>query len=88
MVYARDARGSVVGRQLLAISEADQLVCFAVYGAARAELEPLFRAYDQALAAKLGLAIYKDDPSYEIDSILSRVWWDDHAWEELETEAS
>jgi hypothetical protein len=38
VVYARDRRGAVVGRQLLAISEADDLVCFAVYGTARIDL--------------------------------------------------
>jgi len=41
VVYARDPHGAVIGRQLLAISEADELVCFSVYATAGpALLEP------------------------------------------------
>jgi hypothetical protein len=80
VVYARDARGTVIGRQVVAISEAEQLVCFAVYSTAKRELlEPLFRDHDRAFAAKLALPLCSDD--YEIVSILSREWWDDSAWE-------
>jgi hypothetical protein len=80
VVYARDARGAVVGRQLVAISEAEQLVCFSVYGTAPRELlEPVFRDYDQAFAARLARPVCVDD--YEIASILSHAWWDDMAWD-------
>jgi hypothetical protein len=80
VVYARDARGAVVGRQLVAISEAEQLVCFSVYGTAPRELlEPVFRDYDRAFAARLGRPSCVDD--YEIASILSHAWWDDMAWD-------
>ncbi|HTR55615.1 MAG TPA: hypothetical protein VMJ10_33290 [Kofleriaceae bacterium] len=86
VVYARDKRGSVVGRQLLAISEADELVCFGVYGAAKIDaLEPLFREYDRAFASTLGLPLFGSSTSskeYEIATILSREWWDDTAWTE------
>jgi hypothetical protein len=87
VVYARDPRGSVVGRQLLAISEADELVCFAVYGTAKVEqLEPLFRNYDRVFASRLGLAVFGRADSaddYEIAPVLSREWWDDGAWHEV-----
>jgi hypothetical protein len=86
VVYARDTRGSVVGRQLLAISETDELVCFGVYGTAKVDqLEPLFRNYDRAFAARLGLAVFGRTDStrdYEVAPILSREWWDDGAWPE------
>lgn len=85
VVYARDKRGSVVGRQLLAISEADELVCFYVYGTAKIELEPLFRDYDQKLAARLGIPLFGErdpDEDYEIAHILSREWWDEPPWVE------
>lgn len=83
VIYARDARGSVVGRQLVAISEAEELVCFAVYGTAKPDqLEPLFRDHDRRFATRLGLSIYGDsasDDGYDIASILSHDWWDDTA---------
>jgi hypothetical protein len=84
VVYARDERGSVVGRQLIALSEADELVCFHVYAGDPRRLEPAFREFDRALAAHLRVATF--DPSteasyYEIASILSHDWWDDGAWD-------
>lgn len=79
VLYARDKRGSVVGRQLLAISEADELVCFSVYGTVGIDLlEPLFREHDLAFAAQLGLPRSSDE--YEIATVLSHAWWDDSAW--------
>ncbi|HEU0029872.1 MAG TPA: hypothetical protein VFQ53_04510 [Kofleriaceae bacterium] len=84
VVYARDARGAVIGRQLVAVSEADELVCFSVYGTASLErLEPLFRAFDQAFAAQLGLPLYGSDDEYVIATILSLDWFDDTAWREV-----
>ena len=76
VVYARDARGAVVARQLLAISEADQLVCFEVYGSRAANT--LFRAFDRAFADRLGLPI--SDGTYTIATLLSQTWVDDGAW--------
>jgi hypothetical protein len=86
VVYARDARGSVIGRQLLAISEDDELVCFQPYCHSHAHaLEPLFRQLDQAFSIRLGLPVFsrRNDPerSYEIGSILSQQWWDDFEWD-------
>ncbi len=81
VVYARDSRGSVVGRQLIALSESEELVCFRVYGAAKAELiQPLFREFDQAFAARLGVPVFNGSGECEIASILSHEWWNDSAW--------
>lgn len=82
VVYARDQRGSVIGRQLVTLSEAGELVCFHVYASSPAQLQPLFLEFDRALAAQLGVAMF--DPStaasqYDIASILSHDWWDDGA---------
>ena len=80
VVYARDPRGSVIGRQLVAMSEAGELVCFSVYGTIKpALLEPLFRAFDRAFAAALGCPVFGGD-DYEISAILSLEWWDDTPW--------
>lgn len=96
VIYARDQHGAVVGRQLVAISERNQLVCFAVYG--NANNQPLlaaFREFDRALAAKVKLPIYdkdaaatdsSNDEDYEIAVILSHEWWDDGAWQEKDEE--
>lgn len=82
VVYARDPHGTVVGRQLLALSEQEQLVCFEIYGTiAPALLKPLFLQYDRTLAAKLRLPLHNADPDqpYDIATILSQEWWDDTA---------
>ena len=62
VVYARDRHGAVVGRQLLAISQGDQLVCYSVYGnTSNKDLDRVFRAFDILLAAKLALPIFSDN---------------------------
>ncbi len=83
VVYARDKRGAVVGRQLVAISEADQLVCYEVYPlSAQKDLGAAFAEFDRQLASALGLPIYSraETEDYEIAHILSHDWWDDGAW--------
>ena len=84
VVYARDRRGTVVGRQLVAVSEDDCLVCFEVYPlGAQAALGGLFAAFDAALAAALGLPLHQPQSGleYKIACILSHAWWDDLAWD-------
>ena len=83
VVYARDARGTVVGRQLVAFSEDRKLVCFYVYPLdAQKRLGPLFAAYDRQFSEALGLPIYQPegDEDFEVAHILSHEWWDDSAW--------
>ena len=88
VIYARDTQGSVIGRQLIVLSEAEELVCFGVYGSARtAVMEPLFRQFDVAFAAKLGVRLFnRRSPDYEVASILSHEWWNDIALEDLQIE--
>ena len=84
VVYARDKCGAVVGRQLVAISEADALVCYEVYPLnAQDALGAAFREFDRRLAAALGLPLYSraETEDYEIAHILSHDWWDDGAWD-------
>ena len=84
VAYARDKRGTVVGRQLVAVSEADQLVCYEVYPLnAQKELGTAFAEFDAQLASALGLPIYSraETEDYEIAHILSHDWWDDGAWD-------
>ena len=84
VVYARDKRGNVVGRQLVAVSEADQVVCYEVYPlSAQQELGAAFAEFDRQLASALGLPIYSrtETEDYEVAHILSHDWWDDCAWD-------
>lgn len=91
VLYARNATGKVVARQLLAISEADELVCFALYPAhAGTDLKRLFAAANTAFRCQLGLPrfVAGDDREYNIAHILSHTWYDDGAWEGEEAPAS
>jgi hypothetical protein len=85
VLYARDKHGKVVGRQLVAISDEERLVCFSVYpkgGSVR--MKTLFRAYDIAFSEALGLPIHISrelGDGYRIEQVLSQDWYDDYAWD-------
>lgn len=87
VVYARDRSGRVLARQLLAIDERDRLVCFQVYPAnAGAALLRAFHAFGEAMAASLGIEVYRydDDDPYHVAIVLAEDWWDDGAWQDRE----
>lgn len=81
VLYARDARNTVVGRQLVAISREGELVCFSIYPrSASAALKALFREHDIAFAAALGVPLHRESPDgkgYRIDLVIASEWWDD-----------
>ena len=86
VLYARDRRGRVVARQLLAIADDDRLVCFSIYPLSSSPaMKSAFREYDQAFALALGIPLYDPaDPSdagYQVSSVLSVYWWDDNSWD-------
>ena len=87
VAYARDADGRVVARQLLAISERDELVCYSVYAADKGledevtAFDAMFLRFDRELAARLALPMARED--YEVAFILSHERWDDGVWEAL-----
>jgi hypothetical protein len=88
LVYARNDAGVVVGRQLLALSEDERLVCFHVYPVGTdSELQEAFARYDRDFAQELGLNVYSvgngEDRDAEIASILSQGFWNDGAWDLL-----
>lgn len=84
VVYARDAAGSVVARQLVAVSEAGELVGYWVYPAGvPASVAALFREYDERLAAHLGLPLCRHH-EYRVANVLSTYVWDDGLWGALE----
>jgi hypothetical protein len=81
VLYARDARRTVVARQLVAISREGELVCFSVYPrSTRPALKALFREHDAAFAAALGVPLHRDTPGgkgYTIELVIAHEWWDD-----------
>ena len=85
VLYARDQRGRFVARQLIAISDDDRLLCFRVYpNSAGERVKALFRDYDFALAAALGLPLYRPaeiDDGYQVTAVVSAYWWDDMVWD-------
>ncbi len=82
VLYARDAKGTVLARQLLTISEGGRLACHAVYPAAAGdELKRAFGDYDRAFAAALRVEVLAPGAEDETALLLSRSWWDDGAWD-------
>ena len=82
VVFARDARGNFVARQLLAISAEGKLVCFPVYVAdgTRDRWQPLFAEHARSLAWALGVSIHTTGP-YAIPRVIARAWYDDGHWD-------
>jgi len=82
VLYARDGHGSVIARQLVAISETDQLVPFSVYPQSTPIwLQLAFDQYDTELAAALGIPRVDPTERYSVENVLSHDWWDDGAWD-------
>ena len=86
VLYARDARGSVIARQLLAISRDDTLVPFAVYPPSTPPvLQSLFLDYDLAFAEALGLPLSEGVEEPEVEHVVSHSFWHDGAWSPMTT---
>ena len=80
--YAVNPKGTVLARQLVAISDADTLVSFNVYPLrANESLKELFREYDLRLAESLGIPLADSESDYDIAPVLSQQFWDDGVWE-------
>jgi hypothetical protein len=83
VLFARDAAGRFLARQLLAISEARTLVCFPVYPVdAPAPLTEFFRLCDHTLAQALRLPLQHPGGAYAITPLVCADWYDDGVWEE------
>jgi hypothetical protein len=81
VLYARDAQGTVVARQLVVISDAEELVPFSVYpDSAPPWLRRAFDEYDTDLATALGVPRADPTKEYGVEHVLSQDWWDDGAW--------
>jgi len=86
VLYARNRQRRVVGRQLLAISDDNRLICFNVYPLTTSgSIKAAFFEYDFAFADALGVSVFdpleQDAPEYTVRSVLSDYWWDDGSWD-------
>jgi hypothetical protein len=84
VLYARNQKGTVVARQLVAISEEEELVCFHIYpDGVNESIKKIFYEYDVGFADALGLKLYhtNEDDEYIIENIISQSWWNDDAWD-------
>jgi len=80
VVYARNEKGAVIARQLLAISEERKLVAFRVYPETLPdEVKFLFLDYDLQLAEALRIPLFdpEKEEKYTISKIIARSWYDD-----------
>ncbi|MEZ5352948.1 MAG: hypothetical protein R2762_09960 [Bryobacteraceae bacterium] len=85
VLYARDFGGRVVARQLVAISNAGQLVCFSVYPSSAARpVKNAFADHDREFAKALGLPLHvpaTGSGDYAVDCVVAETWWDDGSWD-------
>lgn len=88
VVYARNSKGSVVARQLIAMSDEGTLVPFTVYPhAASPAVRRCFADYDRRLADHLGVSVLEStDTEYTISNVISTSWWNDGPWTARESE--
>ncbi len=83
VLYARNSSGIVVARQVIAISDNNELVPFEVYPVSTSKkVKEIFYEYNRHFAAELQLPIFKNNESndYHISLILGKNWWDDGAY--------
>jgi hypothetical protein len=86
VLYARRRDGTVVGRQVVAITEQDQIAFFSVYPIpADGGLEEAFLDFDLAFAKRLGLEPFAGDDA-PIALIVAGDWWDDGVWSRITPE--
>ena len=84
VIYCRDARGTVLARQLVALSDNEQLYCFEVYPESTAgNIKELFWKYDISFAEALGVRVHdpdveEEDEDDDIAYLLSKDWWYDY----------
>jgi len=84
VVYLRNRRGSVLARQLLAVSEQDELVRFDVYPLSASDaVRDGLMSFSEAVAAGLGIPVHRPDggdhQECEISMVVASEWWDDGA---------
>lgn len=83
VLFARNAKGHFLGRQIVAISKHNALACHSVYPrSAPKPLQDLFALYNEDLAMQLSIPIAKhDDYTQTVEPLVVREWYDDGLWD-------
>lgn len=86
VLFARDAQGKFLARQVAAINEDARLVCYGVYPVNRpAPLEDAFAAYVTEWAARLRVAFADTDDN--VTPLAVARWYDDGVWSRFRKKA-
>ncbi len=86
VLFARDAQGKFLARQVAAIAEDARLVCYGVYPASRpAPLEDAFAAYVTEWAARLKVTFADTDDN--VKPLAVARWYDDGVWSRFRKKA-
>lgn len=85
VVFARNAAGRFLARQVVAVSDGDLLVCYSVYPHRPEEpLIDLFQLYVEDWAMRLGMRLAHGGDSEEalaVSPLAAPEWYDDGLWE-------
>lgn len=84
VIYARNDRGRIVARRLIAVDQQHRLVGFEVYCVSSdpvdaSQLTGIFDDYCRSLAAHCRVAVRTDDSDYIIERLVAKMWYDDSA---------
>jgi hypothetical protein len=80
VIYARSKDGTIIARQLVAITDEHMLACYSPYPNDLSQsMSQLFRRYDQLLAKHLGLALHQDYHA-SVPTLVAKDWYDDGVW--------
>ena len=82
IIYARNGKGKVIARQLVALSREKHLVCFDLYPyQISEELRKKFFEFDREFSEKVGVPLFdeKEHREYQIENLVCRDWYDDEA---------
>ncbi len=77
ILWAKDVRGTILGRVLIAVDENNNVVRFATYYATNVLLDRFFDEYIKELSKKCGFGINGD--ASKVKKILCEQWYDDGA---------
>jgi len=86
VLFARDAQGRFLARQVAAVDEEARLVCYDVYPTSRpAPLEDAFAAYVTEWAARMQVTFADTDDN--VKPLAVDRWYDDGVWERFSKKA-
>jgi hypothetical protein len=84
VLFMRRPGGAFVARQVVGVSEDDQLVCYPVYPlGSPGPVKDAFLACDEAFARAVGLPLRRVDEGASVVPLLVGHWYEDGLWDRL-----